>query len=80
MSDVHSYETRHRHNLVTKRCSYTSTQNSFQFVGSRLFNAIPYEVRILPYINFKQDIKSKLTNACLYSVEKFFENNRFSWI
>lgn len=73
VSDIHSYETRHRHNLVTNRCNFTSTQQSFQYVGSRLFNALPIEIRKLPCKNFKRSIKSKLTNVCLYSVEEFFD-------
>uniref|UniRef100_A0A1B6KI47 Reverse transcriptase domain-containing protein n=1 Tax=Graphocephala atropunctata TaxID=36148 RepID=A0A1B6KI47_9HEMI len=71
-TSVHNFNTRYKNNLSTKRCMYTSTQNSFEYMGIKMYNVLPDNIKKLPYNNFKSAVKSLLVENCLYEVSEYF--------
>ena len=60
-SDVHSYNTRHRQDLVLPRFNRTRSQSSFFYQGIITWNTVPLEIRSIRYLNaFKNAIKDLL--------------------
>ena len=60
-SDIHSYNTRHRQDLVLPRFNRTRSQSSFFYQGIALWNSIPLEIRSIQYLGaFKNAIKDLL--------------------
>ena len=60
-SDIHSYNTRHRHDLVTPLYNRARSQSSFLYQGIQAWNTIPPEVRNIPYEGaFKNAVKNLL--------------------
>ena len=60
-SDLHSYNTRHRQNLVLPRFNRARSQSSFIYQGITIWNAVPLEVRTIRYVNaFKNAIKNSI--------------------
>lgn len=71
-ANIHTYNTRNRHNLCTKRCKLTLTQSSFVYHGIKCFNMLPNHVKSLSYKQFKNRIKKFFQCKCLYNVEEFY--------
>ena len=60
-SDIHSYNTRHRHDLVLPLYNRARSQSSFLYQGIQVWNSIPPEVRNIPYEGaFKNTVKNLL--------------------
>ena len=57
-ADLHSYNTRHRQDLVLPRFNRTRSQSSFFYQGIITWNSVPLELRSLRYEGaFKSAIK-----------------------
>lgn len=72
MADTHEHNTRHRNNITIKRCVFSSTQNSFEYQGIMMYNALPENVKELPLNKFKMYLKKVLTKNCIYTLSEFY--------
>ena len=60
-SDVHSYNTRHRQDLVLPRFNRSRTQSSFLYQGITKWNSVPLEIRSVRYeTTFKSAVKAPM--------------------
>lgn len=66
--DVHSYNTRHRNNILATN----NFHKSFLGEGIKIFNALPDTLKSQTPISFKESLKSFLINICPYSVQEFW--------
>ncbi|KAF6210213.1 hypothetical protein GE061_013316 [Apolygus lucorum] len=74
-SEVHDHDTRHSGDLVTSRHRLALTQKrSPDYLGVRLFNHLPKDVRALPLRRFKVVVKAWLVVLTPYSLDEVFRN------
>ncbi|KAL1447442.1 hypothetical protein WDU94_006619 [Cyamophila willieti] len=69
--DVHSYNTRHRNNIISTRGN--NFRKSFLGEGIQIFNALPESLKSLTSATFKQSLKTHLISICPYSVQEFMD-------
>ena len=64
-ADLHSYNTRHRSNIVSERCNTAMRKNSFFPFFSKLYNEIAStpKFRNASVITFKKHVKEYLKNV-----------------
>ena len=62
--DLHTYNTRHRRNIVTERCNTEMRRNSFFPFFSKLYNDITttHNLKTVSVITFKKHVKQHLKN------------------
>lgn len=73
--DCHRHNTRNKQNLVTRFCRLKRCQSRPDFIGIRLFNKLPHNVRTLTLMNLKKKCKEILITNAFYSVDEFFNFN-----
>ncbi|KAF6213987.1 hypothetical protein GE061_011716 [Apolygus lucorum] len=72
---VHDHATRDRDKLKTERLRLTTSQKgNLTYMGAKVFNALPLRLRQEPLKTVKQELKKKLINVPLYSVNEFFDS------
>lgn len=69
-SDVHIYNTRQKSLLNEDFTRLTKVQNSFKYIGMKLFNKLPPNTDISLH-RFKSVVQEWLTNHAFYSIEEF---------
>lgn len=91
-STVHSHRTRSvsRGSLFVRRCTLKRTQNSLRYLGVKIWNDLPLEIKKLSYPNFKSKLKSYLSSfyhsswSCLFIMKimifSLFSTNRPSYL
>ncbi|KAG8324857.1 hypothetical protein J6590_108388 [Homalodisca vitripennis] len=70
-NSIHSHFTRQNNFLRVNQCNFQTTINSFCEFGLRLYNMLPYNVKLLNVKHFKNEIRSILCDICVYNVEEF---------
>ncbi|XP_050497728.1 uncharacterized protein LOC126878873 [Diabrotica virgifera virgifera] len=70
-SDLHAYSTRNANQFVTVGHKLSKFEKSTDYVGVRLYNHLPNEVRSLHPVKFKRVVKSILCKHAFYSVEEY---------
>lgn len=72
--DVHGLETRKRNDFCIPICRYHVTYCSPNYLGLKIFNHLPSELKecTLNMNNFKNKLKLYLHNKCFYSLHEFF--------
>ena len=78
MSDVHSINTRNKHNLAVHATRLHRVSNSFMGQCIRFYNKLPKAVRDLPIRKFKNHIKSKLLKKGYYKISDYL-NDKEAW-
>jgi hypothetical protein len=70
-SDIHSINTRHKHDLHQPCANLTSYQNGAYYAGFKLFNTLPDSIKSLNHDVkvFKPALKGYLLSHSFYSVE-----------
>lgn len=79
LGSSHDHQTRNRNCLGLFRCNYTKTQKTFYYLSIKFYNALPMSLKSLPFLKFKKELQSILTNNCLYKVEEYFSINFSSY-
>lgn len=74
-SDVHTYATRSRDNYVPPRHRLEKTKNTFLFLGTKVYNHLPAEVKSQPPNQFKKKLKKYLCDNAFYSIEEFLAHD-----
>jgi hypothetical protein len=69
-SDVHSYGTRNRDQLIPMKIRLTKTKNSYQYQGIKFFNLLPTKIKNYPIKKFKQELKTLLVKGEGYSLQE----------
>ena len=61
-SNISAYSTRQKsaNHLFLPRFHTSRTQRSIKYLGSKIWNSIPYDIRILPFTKFKSSYKFHL--------------------
>lgn len=70
---THLYNTRYNNNLRANLCRTSTSKNSFNEVGIKLYNAIPEYMKVLDTNKFKISVKNMLLDLCVYQLNEFFE-------
>jgi hypothetical protein len=72
-SDIHSINTRHKHDLHMPNANLTSYQKDAYHAQTKLFSTLPSSIKSLNhYIKvFKPELKDYLSSHSFYSVEEF---------
>uniref|UniRef100_A0A8D8V8P9 Uncharacterized protein n=1 Tax=Cacopsylla melanoneura TaxID=428564 RepID=A0A8D8V8P9_9HEMI len=68
---VHSYNTRHKGNIVLNSNRVNSSRNGPNYYSVNLFNKLPSRVRDMPFNQFKSLISNHLKRKAFYSIEEF---------
>lgn len=72
-SEVHSYSTRFKNNVVIPCHKTKQFENSDLYVGTKLFNVLPQAVKdIASHNKFRNELKKMMTGNVFYSLEEFF--------
>ena len=75
-NEIHEHFTRSNTNIYIKRCKYSLSQNSFEYLSVNLFNSIPQNIKDLSILTFKRKVKLTLMRNPLYDVKEF---NEIAW-
>lgn len=78
LSDVHSMNTRNKHNLAVHATRLHRVSNSFMGQCIRFYNKLPIHVRKLPTKKFKTFIKLKLSRKGYYKISDYL-NDKNAW-
>lgn len=70
-SSVHNYPTRGRDQLILPKHRLCRTQNTFNFIGVKAYNALPSDFKDEKPVIFKRRLKSFLLENVCYSVGEF---------
>lgn len=71
-SDVHQHDTRNKNKLRLQSYHFSSSQKNWRFITTRLFNSVPYAIKVLPSKSFKEMLKNVLVSECIYNVDDFY--------
>ena len=74
-ADVHSHDTRNKHNIYLQRCRLSLTQRAPASMSQTIFNKLPTNLRVLPVNELKAVIKTHLLRNAFYSIEEFLNCN-----
>lgn len=74
VSDVHSFNTRNKHNLAVHRTRLHRVGNSFMGQCIRFYNKLPIDIRNLPTKKFKIFIKTKLCKKGYYKISDYIDD------
>ena len=77
-SDIHSINTRYKHNLVLYASRLHKTSNYFMGQCIRFYNKLPSNIRDLSINKFKTTIKAKLCSRAYYKVSDYI-NDKNAW-
>lgn len=69
----HGHQSRGRNNSITNRYEYASTQQTFLFIGVKLFNSLSEQFRGLQNLVFKRRLKILLISNPIYTFQEFYE-------
>lgn len=73
---THSYGTRNNNALRVFKHNTTKLESSFRYVGVKVYNHLPDELKMIPYLHlYKKRIKELLLSKCYYSVTEYLEDN-----
>ena len=76
-SDIHSYDTRHKNNVVINRCNTSLCQQYMDHMGTHMYNCLPLYLREIPALSsFKKALFKFLLDHCFYTVNEYFENTK----
>lgn len=76
--DVHNYETRMNKNLVIPRHCLSTYERSPYYMGIKLFNKLPLQIRNLDNLNiFKRKLRSLLVELVPYSINEYMDTVNF---
>ena len=71
-STEHGYHTRHSHRLLPIRHRYSAYQRSLNYMGCKLFNALPNKCRSVgTFLRFRNNVKHLLLSISCYSIDEF---------
>ena len=73
--ELHDYNTRNKNNLAVVYRRLKRCQNGPGFMGIKLYNRLPIEIKLLPSIKFKNKVKMFLVKKAFYSLDEFFNCN-----
>ncbi|PNF17023.1 hypothetical protein B7P43_G02754 [Cryptotermes secundus] len=74
-SDVHGYNTIHKHNLYVQFCNTERCKRGVIGMGTKIFNGLPTELKSVNNFNvFKKKLKNYLLCNVFYSLQEFFNN------
>jgi hypothetical protein len=72
-SDVHSYNTVHKHNLYVQPCNTSRCKKSVTNMGIKICNNLPSEIKTTQNFKaFKLKLKNYLLLNAFYSLKEFF--------
>jgi hypothetical protein len=74
-SDIHSYNTIHKHDLYVQFCNTDHCKRSVINMGTKIFNGLPLEFKSVENFNvFKRKLKNYVYLLCsaFYSLQEFF--------
>jgi len=74
-SHFHTYNTRHRSNLVTPQIRLSKSLNSHPYMQYTIFNKLPLSTRELPSRLFKTKIEAFLKMNAFYTVGEFLNSD-----
>ena len=72
LSNTHDHNTRHCDLIRIDKCSFSTTQNNFYYMSTKLFNYLPLSIRALTFASFKNCVKSILYEQCFYNLNEYF--------
>uniref|UniRef100_A0A8D8LJW0 Reverse transcriptase domain-containing protein n=1 Tax=Cacopsylla melanoneura TaxID=428564 RepID=A0A8D8LJW0_9HEMI len=67
---IHQHNTRHKENLMIPRIK----ENSYTYMGVKLYNSLPNDLKQLELKHFKTKIKEMAMDIEPYSIQEFIEN------
>jgi hypothetical protein len=70
-NDYHQHNTRFNNQIDTRFVRLSKTQNSFKYVGVKLFNKLPVTARSISTITFTKVLVRWLRAKCFYSIGEF---------
>lgn len=70
-SDVHEYNTRHRYDLRPEFTRIARSRYSLNYYAVQFYNAIPTNIKLLPFRRFKETLKNFLIKHACYTHEEF---------
>ena len=72
-SDVHNYNTKHKHNLYAQHCNTNRCKRSVINMGIKLYNNLPMELKnVSDFKVFRRKLKCYLLHSAFYSLQEFF--------
>ena len=72
-SDVHNYNTKHKHNLYAQHCNTNRCKRSVINMGIKLYNNLPMELKnVSDFKVFRRKLKCYLLHNAFYSLQEFF--------
>lgn len=74
-STYHSYDTRSAHDLMLDFHKLSKFENSPYYMGKKLYNKLPLQVRHKDYKNFKNDVKDLLLKGGYYSIQEYLDDS-----
>ena len=69
--DIHEHNTRKKNDMHPNKQLLSISQNDLYHVGPIFFNVLSRELKQLPYIKFKKQLKSKLVKCCFYNIDDY---------
>jgi len=72
-SETHDHFTRHKNNVQTTQAKLTTSQKGINFMGPKLFNKLPENVKTLEMNSFVKKMKALLLKQTFYSVKEFLD-------
>jgi len=76
--DIHNYNTRNSKQINIPFTRLTKSQNSYEVLGVKMFNAFPSKIADLPMTLFKRELFGFLVNSPFYSTQEFFKSMELS--
>lgn len=71
--DVHQHSTR-QNSLIYNKCVHlTVSEKDVLYIGPKLYNMLPSNIRQLSFKKFKTTIKKKLLECAFYSLSEYYE-------
>ena len=65
----HNYSTRNREKITTKKHKTARYESSPYYFTSKLYNALPEDIKILPFQKFKKELKIYLISKTIYDIK-----------
>jgi hypothetical protein len=75
-SDIHSYNTIHKHNLYVQQCNTACCKKSVINRGTKIYNNLPLEIKSVENFKvFKKKLKNYLLHSAFYCLQEFLSND-----